>query len=95
MRAYYRAVYQQILHIRVFYEVQVHPLPDTVSLPARKSLEHAVRLAELLRKVSPRRSCPVDPDYRFYELSALGLVFDIHVAVCAKKLSYPQPFGFC
>ena len=28
MRAHYRAVYQQILHIRLFNEMQIHPLPD-------------------------------------------------------------------
>jgi hypothetical protein len=44
-----------------------HSLPDVGLAPPVEATGHCLPVAEVLRKVPPRRACPVDPEGPFHD----------------------------
>ena len=86
MSAHYGTVNDQTLHIGVFDEVAVHPLPYTFLRPAHESLVYAAPLAILGRQQSPLGTTASHPKDRFDEATTLELLTNVDIWAISETL---------
>jgi hypothetical protein len=91
MGAHHRAIQHQVLHVRVFGKVGVHPFPNALVAPASKAFVHTVPLAILIGQQPPLGAAPRDPQHRLDKPAAFIFLANVHIGTRPQEAQYPRP----
>ena len=81
----------QVFHIWVISEMDMHILPNVMVTPACKSLIDAVPRPIFLWQKPPLGTSAVDPKHGFNKTPAVGAFADIDTRMRAQKGEYFEP----